>query len=81
MNDRVRRIVALHGGLAVAEEQLDDDDDLFAAGLTSHAVVNVLLALEEELGVELPDSSLRRETFRSVRVLADAFARLDVAAI
>ena len=81
MNESIRRVVAEHGNLPVDVASLGDDDDLYAAGLTSHAVVNVMLALEDELGVELPEALLRKSTFRSVSSLHEAFAGLvEVAA-
>ena len=76
MKDQVRRVLADQGGLVVAVETLGDDDDLFAAGLTSFGVVNVLLALEDELAVEVPEGLLRKATFQSVAAMAAAFGGL-----
>jgi acyl carrier protein len=45
---------------------LDDDADLYRVGLTSHASVNVMLALEDEFGVEVPDTMLRKATFQTI---------------
>lgn len=81
MKERIRWVLAEHAALGVDVETLGDDDDLFAAGLTSHAVVNVLLALEDDLGVELPEELLRKSTFRSVSSLATAFGELDAVAV
>ena len=44
--DRVREVVATHGRLAVDVGTLLDDDDLYRAGMTSHASVSVMLALD-----------------------------------
>lgn len=76
MKDQIRRVLADQGGLAVPIETLGDEDDLFAAGLTSFGVVNVLLALEEELGVEVPEGLLRKATFQTVGAMATAFGGL-----
>lgn len=54
--------------------QLGENDDLFAAGLTSHATVNVMLSIEDALGVEFPDELLTRTTFEFISSLADAVA-------
>lgn len=68
----VRRILAEHGQLAVAVDALAGGDDLYGAGLTSHATVNVMLALEDELGFEFPEHLVRRATFESVSALTAA---------
>ena len=57
---------------------LADDADLYAAGLTSHATVNLMLALEEAFDVEFPDRLLRRRTFSSVNAIAEALAEIGV---
>ena len=54
---------------------LADDADLYAAGLNSHATVNLMLALEEAFDVELPDRLLRRRTFSSVDAMAEAWPK------
>lgn len=70
--DAVREALAAHGQLAVPVESLSNDDDLYSAGLTSHATVNVMLALEDELGFEFDGDLLRRSTFQSIAALAAA---------
>jgi acyl carrier protein len=52
--------------------ELGDEADLFSAGLTSHATVNVMLAIEDALGIEFPDELLNRSTFVSIESLAAA---------
>ncbi len=59
-------------------DTLADDADLYAAGLTSHATVNLMLALEEAFDVEFPDSLLRRRTFSSVDAIAEALTEIGV---
>ncbi len=68
----VRAMLAEHGRLAVPAEKLAAHDDLYAAGLTSLASVNVMLALEDAFGVELPDRLLQRATFGSVAAISAA---------
>ena len=65
----IREILAQNGRLAVAPASLDDDDDLFAAGLDSLAIVNVLMALEERFDIELPDEMLQRKSFSSIATI------------
>ena len=53
-------------------DRLGDGDDLYRMGMTSHAVVNVMLALEEEFDVEFPDSLLQKSTFVSIDAIRAA---------
>ena len=76
MTDDIREILKDVGGLAKPVETLTDDADLFAAGLTSFATVNVMLAIEERFDIEVPDKLLRRDTFRSIASLAKVVAGL-----
>jgi acyl carrier protein len=59
---------------------LDDDADLFQAGMTSHASVNVMLGLEAAFDVEFPDAMLKRSVFQSVSAIATALESLEVVA-
>ncbi len=76
MNDHVRAVLREHGRLARAVETLADDADLYQAGMTSHASVNVMLALEGRLGIEFPDRMLRRSVFESISSIAAAASEL-----
>ncbi len=75
-SDQIRAIVAAHGRLQVDVATLDDDSDLYEAGLTSLSTVNLMLALEEAFDVEFLDRMLKRHTFQSIRSLSDAVAEL-----
>jgi acyl carrier protein len=76
----VRDIVREHGRLAVDVATLSDDDSLYEAGMTSHASVNVMLALEDAFDVEFPDEMLKRSVFESVASISGALTQLDVKA-
>ena len=76
MTDRIREVVADHGRLAVDVASLSDDDDLYRAGLTSHASVNLMLALEDAFDIEFPERLLRRQTFESVTSMREAIEQL-----
>ena len=76
MHDRIRSIVGEHGRLSVSIDQLDDDASLYQAGLTSHASVNLMLAIEESFGIEFPERMLRRRTFESIASIAAAVGEL-----
>ncbi|HWG41479.1 MAG TPA: acyl carrier protein [Gemmataceae bacterium] len=72
----IREILAQHGRLSVDANILKEDSDLYAAGLTSLATVNVMLALENHFDLEFPDSMLSRKTFASLESIAEAVAEL-----
>lgn len=72
----IRQILAQHGRLSVDAGSLTDDGDLYYAGLTSLATVNVMLALENHFDIEFPDSMLSRKTFASIESIAEAVAEL-----
>ncbi len=75
---QIRDILTEHGRLPVEVETLRDTDDLYEIGLTSHASVNVMLALEDAFDIEFPDSLLRKGTFESVEAIRTAIASLGV---
>lgn len=73
---QIREILAENGRLAMPVESLDDDTDLFAAGLDSLAIVNVLMRLEEKFDIELPDEMLQRKSFSSIATIDSVVTRL-----
>jgi acyl carrier protein len=74
--ERVREIVAQHGRLGVPVSELEDEGDLYGAGLTSLATVGLMLALEDAFDIEFPDAMLSRKTFSSIASLAAAVESL-----
>lgn len=81
MNDQIRQVLSDHARLPVDVQTLDDDADLYEAGMTSHASVNVMIALEDALDLEFPDAMLKRSVFASVAAIAEAVTALKTAAI
>lgn len=77
LSERIRDVLAEHARLPVDVSTLSEDDDLFQAGMTSHASVNVMLALEDAFDVELPEAMLRKSTFSSIGSLHRALAALE----
>jgi len=77
-DETIRGIVTGHARVPSAN-RLRDQDDLFRAGMTSHATVSVMLALEEAFGVEFSDDMLSLETFRSMASIRQAVERLMAA--
>jgi acyl carrier protein len=66
MDDEIRQVLAEHGRLAIDVSSIDENTDLFAAGMTSHASVNVMLALEDAFDIEFAESMLKKSTFESI---------------
>jgi acyl carrier protein len=76
MNEKIRELVAAHARLGVGAAELADDSDLYDAGLSSHASVHLMLALENEFNIEIPDSLLTRDAFRSIGSIAKIVSQL-----
>ena len=72
----IRQIVKEHGRLSADVGSLADDADLYAAGMTSHASVNLMLALEDKFEVEFPERMLRRRAFESIAAIRSAIEEL-----
>jgi acyl carrier protein len=77
MNEKIRQAIRDHGRMPVDIDTLPDDADLYQAGMTSHASVNVMLALEDAFDIEFPDRMLQRSVFESVSAIAAALTELE----
>lgn len=78
---RIREVLREHGRLSRAADAMPVDADLYQAGMTSHASVNVMLALEGAFDLEFPDHMLKRSVFTSIASIRDALAELEQAKI
>ncbi len=76
MDEDIRAILKEHARLPVDVSTLADDADLYQAGMTSHASVNLMLALEEKFNVEFPERMLRRRAFESIAAIRAAVKEL-----
>ncbi len=74
--DTVRTVLKDHARLSVDADGLAEDADLYQAGMTSHASVNLMLALEDAFDVEFPDRMLKRSVFESIASISAAVAEL-----
>jgi len=81
MDDEIREILVECGRIPVDVATLSDDDGLFEAGMTSHANVNVMLALEDAFDIEFPEAMLRRSTFSSIAAIRDAVTYLTTVGV
>jgi acyl carrier protein len=76
MSEDIRSILKQHGRLSVDVSALTDETDLYQAGMTSHASVNVMLALEGQFDIEFPDRMLKRGVFESIAAIRAAVDEL-----
>ena len=74
---RVKQVLKAHGRLGKDAVELEENDDLYDAGMSSHASVEVMLSLEAEFDIEFPDEMLRREVFQTAGAVADAIEKLQ----
>jgi acyl carrier protein len=72
----IRTILREHVRLAVDVATIDTGADLYRAGMTSHASVNLMLALEDRFGIEFPERMLRRKTFETIDAIRAAVDEL-----
>jgi acyl carrier protein len=81
VKNQIRTILGEHAKLSADPgdpASVGDGDDLYAAGMTSHASVTVMLAIEDEWDIEFPQQMLKKSTFASVDAIAAALAELDI---
>ena len=76
---QIRAVLQEHGRLNKPVGGIACDSDLYQVGMTSHASVNVMLALEGSFDVEFPDHMLKRSVFSSIATIGKALAELEQA--
>ena len=79
ITQQVQAILNEHGRLGTDAAGLAPDDDLYGAGLTSHASVSLMLALEDAFDIEFPEQLLTRATFGSIGAIEAAITQLQAA--
>jgi acyl carrier protein len=72
LTQRIRAVIDNHAQLPRKCDTLSDSASLYDAGMTSLASVSLMLALEDEFGIEFPDHMLRRDVFESVSSIREA---------
>jgi acyl carrier protein len=77
MNEKIRQAISDHARLGIGVDTLSDDADLYQAGMSSHASVNVMLALEDAFDIEFPDRMLTRTVFESIGSIRAALTELQ----
>ena|SRR3989442_6097659 len=76
MDDEIRRIVREHGRVEQDVSTLARGADLYDAGMTSHASVSVMLALEDRFDLEFPEHMLVPSVFQSIAAISRALSEL-----
>jgi acyl carrier protein len=77
MKEKIRRAIADHARIPTDISAINDDADLYQAGMTSQASVNVMLAIEDAFDIEFPDRMLTRSVFESIDAIAAALTELQ----
>lgn len=73
----IRTILKHVAHLEAAIDSIGDGDDLYEAGLSSLDTIQLMLAIEKQFNIEIPDEMLNRNLFRSIDALADTIATLQ----
>ncbi len=76
IDEQIRTVLQAHARLNKDASALGVDEDLYQAGMTSHASVNVMLGLEGAFDIEFPDHMLKRQVFGSVAAIRSSVLEL-----
>ncbi|KVN33757.1 acyl carrier protein [Burkholderia pyrrocinia] len=77
MKNEIREILKHVAHLETAVDTIGDADDLYDAGLSSLDTIQLMLAIERQFDIEIPDEMLSRQLFRSIDALAETIAALQ----
>ncbi|MBW9114285.1 acyl carrier protein [Rhizobium cauense] len=77
MNTTIRDLLVKFGKLPIPLDQVADDADLYAVGLTSFASVQLMLGIEEAFDIEFPDNLLNRKSFASISAIAKTIDQIN----
>jgi acyl carrier protein len=75
LQQSIRGLIAENSGVVLVDS-ISDTDDLFAAGLQSLDCVRILVAVEDEFDIELPNEIIERKLFCTVQNLSEAVTGL-----
>ena len=78
ITDAIRDVLNSSARLAVDSATPSDDHNLYQQALTSHAVVNFPMGIEDKFDIQFPDALLVRGSVESVSSLRAAVASSGV---
>jgi acyl carrier protein len=73
----VRRAMDKHMGKQPVAKPIGNDDDLRASGLSSLGLVNLMLSVETEFDLTIPERDMTPANFRSIARIADLIRALS----
>lgn len=79
MNVKIRELLGKLGNLPVAVDTLSNEADLYTAGLSSFASVQLMLGIEDAFEIEFPDHLLNRKSFQSIAAIEATVAQIVAA--
>lgn len=79
MNAKIRELLGKLGNLPVAVDTLSNEADLYTAGLSSFASVQLMLGIEDAFEIEFPDHLLNRKSFQSIAAIEATVAQIVAA--
>lgn len=79
--DRIAQLVCQAMAKQAAATPPGHDDDLRAGGLSSLGLVNLMLAVEEEFGLKIPERDMTPANFRSIARIAELVRALSPQAV
>jgi len=73
VKERLKRLIVERLKLQVKPEEIDENAPLFGEGLGLDSIdaLELVVGLEQEFGVQVPDEAVGREAFASISALAD----------
>jgi acyl carrier protein len=76
MNQIIRELLATVGSLPTPVNKISDESDLYSAGLTSFASVQLMLGLEDKFDIEFPEQALNRKSFSSIKAIEQTISQI-----
>jgi len=69
MKKKLRQFIFQELIFVAAPEKFSDDDDLLEAGLDSMGIMRLIMYIENEYGITLPDTEIEPDNVQSFNVL------------